>query len=314
MATTQWAASCGARVPEWVDIQVPGQLDREGGINDHGQVCGVGLSIDGAFATVRQPNGGITRLPQPDGDIGTMAYDINNSGQAVGFLDDNTDINNEHTYAVLWDIDGEIVTLGGGDELWSRATDINNVGQAVWTREIFDPVERERSYRWDSLNGSVPLAILDGTNYSVASAINDGGQIVGKSGGHAVLWTSPDTIVDLGTAEGPSGETGLASGINNHGQIVGGLGGRAVLWNSDGSLAADLSSFLTGTGYSAAYAINDNGWIVGVQGDAYSNSHAILWEPVPEPSSILTLVSGMACLAVVLKRRDLAESVNPPAS
>ena len=300
-----WSNSTGM-----IDIQVPGQLSRPGGINDQGQICGVGLSMAGAFATVRQPNGDIIQLPQPAGDIGACAYDINNSGQVVGWLDDNTDINDERFYAVLWQTNGEIVTMGEG-EMWCHANDINNLGKAVWTTEVPDPLHTQQAYRWDSENGSVPLALLDGTSWNAVGAINDSGLMVGRSGYHAVLWTSPDSVIDLG---GTGDSFGGACGINNHGQIVGVLGGRAVLWNADGSLAADLSSFLTGTGYSAAYAINDNGWIVGVQGDAYSNSHAILWEPVPEPSSILTLVNGMACLAVVLKRRDLAESVNPPAS
>lgn len=84
---------------------------------------------------------------------------------------------------------------------------------------------------------------------------------------------------------------------------VGELGGRAVLWNPDGSIAADLGALAGVNAPSAAYGINDSGQIVGAAAyDEYQNMEAVLWEPVPEPSSVLTLVGGMGCLTVALRR------------
>jgi len=293
-----WSQSAGM-----VDIEVKGKLDMPGGINDLGQITGIGVSEAGGTAVIRGSDGSLTKLPQPDGKIGSWGLDINNAGQVVGWLHDSTILEDDHYHAVLWNINGDIITLGGGDEQWSRATDINNAGQVVWTRENM-PNSLEKAYRWDKVNESVPLVLLNGTDYNAASSINDSGWIVGTSGNHAVLWITPETVVDLGTAPYLGDNLGAACGINNYGQIVGSLGGRAVLWNADGSVAADLDSFLGGEYGSGASAINDNGWVVGYRLDEYGNQQAILWEPVPEPSSILTLAGGMLCLAGLLKRRS----------
>ena len=42
-----------------------------------------------------------------------------------------------------------------------------------------------------------------------------------------------------------------------------------------------------------ANGTNDNGWIVGYSTDALGFEHAVLWMPVPEPSSILALLCGI---------------------
>jgi hypothetical protein len=58
------------------------------------------------------------------------------------------------------------------------------------------------------------------------------------------------------------------------------------------SLGAD------GWWYAYAYSINDAGQIVGE-----SDHHATLWEPVPEPSSILALAAGLAGAGGLALRR-----------
>jgi len=280
-----------------VDIQVEGKLDKPGGINDSGQVVGTGIDTTAydETATIRNPDGSLSVLPGPADETYDGGLDINNAGQVVGWSYSGL------YYALLWDTNGDIITLGGGGdpERWCRATDINNAGQVIWTGELSSGPEQ--AYRWDRVNGSVALALLGGTDSNIANAINDSGWIAGKSGNHAVLWNPTGSIVDLGTSSFQWGNA--AYGINNLGQIVGELGGRAVLWNADGSVAADLDSFLGGEYGSGASAINDNGWVVGYRLDEYGNQQAVLWEPVPEPSSILTLAGGMLCLAGLLKRR-----------
>lgn len=108
---------------------------------------------------------------------------------------------------------------------------------------------------------------------SVASGINDFGQVVGDSyiaGNvyHATLWQN-GSISDLGTLGGSSS---AAAGINNSGQVVGysSLSGdaaqHATLWQS--SSITDLGTL--GGNNSAAYAINNAGQIVG------GSSHGVL--------------------------------------
>ena len=272
-----------------VDIRVDGELDRPGGINDLGQMTGVGLGMSGASAYIRQSNGYLSALPKPDGRIDTCGMNINNSGQVVGWLRDLTNSQNSPYYAALWNENGEITTLGGGDDLWSRATDINNNGQVIWTREV--PLIGQQAYIWDRTNGSVPLALLDGTTSNSASSLNDSGIIVGCSGDHAVVWNSNGSVIrDLGL--------GHAFGINESGQIVGTSGDHAVLWNPDGSIAADLGAS------AAAYGINNSGQIVGsAVYDQYGDREAVLWQPVPEPSSLAVLLCGLTGVGTIIRRR-----------
>ncbi len=282
-----------------VNIQVEGKLDRPGGINASGQITGMGISLTGTSAYIREIDGSLLELPKPEGKIDTCGSDINDSRQVVGWLRDMTDDQNVRYYATLWDTNGDITSLGGGDELWSRAVAINSAGQVVWMREMPLLGGVQRAYLWEKTRGSIELALLDGTIWNAASCINDSGIIVGSSGDHAVVWGSDGKIVlDLGI--------GVACGINRNGQIVGAISHRAVLWNPDGSIAADLAMLAGPSIFSAAWDINDSGLVVGAAGyDQYQNMEAVLWEPVPvpEPSSFVALASLMTGFAAVVRRR-----------
>ena len=60
---------------------------------------------------------------------------------------------------------------------------------------------------------------------------------------------------------------------------------------------------LPGGEFSCARSINNNGWIVGESYDASGNDHAVLWEPVPEPGSILALLFGISGMGGIMRRR-----------
>lgn len=128
----------------------------------------------------------------------------------------------------------------------------------------------------------IDLGTLPGDLQSQATAINDSGQIVGRSfeGGltHAFLYSNGQ-MTDLGTL--PGGTYSVANGINASGQIVGSSntpnsGGHAFLYsngqmNDLGTLPGGFSS--SGTG------INDSGQIVGYSDYANSRgyNHAFVY-------------------------------------
>jgi probable HAF family extracellular repeat protein len=119
------------------------------------------------------------------------------------------------------------------------------------------------------------LGTLPGDNMSVATSINNNGQIVGGasnyyypvnaagpviSNGHAFMY-SGGSMTDLGSLGAMQTE---AYGINNNGQIVGGpfntiLSGRAFIY-SNGAMQ-DLGT--PGGSWASAYCINNNGQVTG---------------------------------------------------
>jgi probable HAF family extracellular repeat protein len=130
--------------------------------------------------------------------------------------------------------------------------------------------------------GTLPGAVY---SQSAASAINDGGQIVGYSSSpvdfgndHAVVWKD-GKITDLGAP--PQGAS-YASYINNRGEIVGrsqafDANSRATLWANGATTDLGL---LPGADYSYAYSINDRGQVVGVSGNPFPPAwdRAVIWE------------------------------------
>jgi probable HAF family extracellular repeat protein len=132
------------------------------------------------------------------------------------------------------------------------------------------------------------LTAEPGQDFSVASAINAGGSIVGQSIGtegllHAVRWDQ-GVIRDLGDLGGGSS---AAVGINNRGDVVGsawlpGTFVHAAAWDPAGRIQ-DLG-VLPGGDYSEAIAINNRGWIVGWSNretnpdpEVTTPDHAVLW-------------------------------------
>jgi probable HAF family extracellular repeat protein len=127
----------------------------------------------------------------------------------------------------------------------------------------------------------VDLGTLPGHDRSVAYAINNASQVVGRSCAgettlcHAFLWDA-GVMTDLGTL---GGEYSVAYGINSAGQVVGGS------WDASGSLRAfrwsdgvmiDLGDL--GAGWAQAYDINDAGQVVGTSQPSGSSYHAFLWD------------------------------------
>jgi len=194
------------------------------------------------------------------GDSVGMALGINDSGQAVGTsgLCSNTVLPGfvAGPHAVLWDTDGSVHDLG-------------------------------------SFGGTSNPDVLAVGN--VAFSINNQGQVVGTSAlpgnttHHPFLWTKQTGMHDLGLLDGDVVGAGLA--INNKGEVVGAsisspgaAGGnpRAALWRNGEKI--DLYTVVQAdspfVALLTAFAINDDGQIVGFGVTRSGDVHGFLAVPV----------------------------------
>jgi len=194
---------------------------------------------------------------------------INNAGQIVGG-------------DILWD-HGKLTHLGTLVRTTAAAA-LNNRGQIVGTSGsgmISAMTERNvHAFLWQSgkLTG---LGSSNTVSQYYATGINDGGQIIGTSYRHPLLWENgrktylpklfkdpPYTQIFCGTG-----------GINSRGQSVGYCGTRggdihAVLWQSGNIF--DLGG--AGGHDAKAAAINNQGQAVGYAAMLNSVRHAYLWQ------------------------------------
>ena len=267
------------------------------GINNRGEIVGARRDSSGfSIAVLRDADGLVRDLSNPSDEVDAMALSINDSGKVLGAWGE---------YAVMWNVeDGSRLILGGGDA-YSCISDggINDDNKAVWSQEITvtqngETLRLSRAFIWDIENGARQLPLLVGTNTSHVYDINEQGQAVGYSGGHAILWNPDGTVVDLGL--------GVAYGINNPGVICGQIDSRAVLWDTDFNITR-LPVF-PGSDFSLACGINDLGLIAGgAMLSGYWGPRAVIWEPVPEPSSLFSLASLLLPVALSRRKRKWTE-------
>ncbi len=141
------------------------------GLNNSGQVVGQGdayafLYSDGVMRELGALGGG-----------GSLAADINDHGQVVGYAENAS----RDRHAFLYS-EGAMTDLGALDGRWSEATAINNSGQVVGTvlrpnRRYFHAFVYSEGVMRD-LNDLIPAD--SGWDLAVASDINNVGQIVGS--------------------------------------------------------------------------------------------------------------------------------------
>lgn len=179
------------------------------GINDSGQVVGsssiAGSAIQHAFIT--GANGtGMTDLSTLAGTTNSIAWDINNSGQAVGFsglYDDYSGYYSAQAF-ITGTSDSSVINLG--TPINSRADAINDFGQVVGGLNSFCDYCTHSSFLYsDNIITDLSLlapAIAAGWTELSAVAINNHGQIVGwgflkdsPGGGSRAFLLSPITAV-----------------------------------------------------------------------------------------------------------------------
>jgi probable HAF family extracellular repeat protein len=324
-------------------------------INDSSEVAGF-RSVDGYDHAFVWKNGGLEDMNSLAGGKSSRAYDINKSGQIVGYSlhDAPGYVNRDYSQARLWagntciglniehcgnEIDdcaraindlGDVVGVadtfgwsggtGAGGFIWRNGQitgalgamfapeRINNAG-VVCGETAGDAYNTRTAAIWQAgvttlLPGLLPI---NPNAYTYATDINDLGQVVGYGYVEttALFWEN-NTVSDIGGLADSSDSNAYA--INSSGAIVGmsysSTGARATLWMDGG--AHDLNGLIPDDcGWTLAYAtdINSDGCIVGY-GNYYGQTRAFLLSPVvPEPSSMIALVGGLAGLLGIRRRR-----------
>lgn len=149
------------------------------GINNQGQVVGYSGLIFGVTHAFKWENGNMIDLGTLSGHNGSIAYDINDSGQAVGSSSNSL---TQQTQAVLWS-NGNIIELGNLGGNISAGVDINNKGQVAGFGNTNDNGGLSHAFIWEDgnmadLNSLIPAD--SGWLLQLVSGINDRGQIVGQ--------------------------------------------------------------------------------------------------------------------------------------
>lgn len=257
------------------------------GINDDGLVVG---AVDNV--AVRWSGGPETMetLTPPAGYPACYAHAVSAGGEIAGFgpwlyLD---------TRPICWDAAGQGTVLPVPAGTMGAAFDRNDSQMVGLTMLRAAPVDTSsQATVWQKDGGGTwqvaLLGGLPGMAQSSAQGINGGGAIVGGSGSvywsafRAVLWQDGNKT-DLGTL--PRDPQCEALDINNAGVIVGYSKNsnktRAVVWKNcvitDLNTVTDCTSAKL-TQLRMAYAVNDNGWMVGDALSTDGTRHAFLAKP-----------------------------------
>jgi probable HAF family extracellular repeat protein len=169
---------------EMIDLDPEGELGTLSiatGINDRGQIIGWswGPTCGCGSQAFFWDNGVLTRLTL--GGASSFPFAINQRRQVVGASE--TAAGDFHAF--LW-FKGDIIDLGTLGGSLSEATGINDRGQVIGFSET--ATGDFHAFLWERgvMTDLGPLALV-GSSFRVGD-INNFGQIVGMSGGHAVLW------------------------------------------------------------------------------------------------------------------------------
>jgi probable HAF family extracellular repeat protein len=248
-------------------------------INAAGTVVGSSGSGSVSHAFVWSSGSAIQPLAEPAGSCCSDAQDINTAGLIVGSYRFATNID----HALMW-ISGtpQDIHVGPAGSR-SIAFAVNDAGRVVGTYWA-DAADFGRPFSWTAAGGFILLTPF-GNQLGEALDIDGTGRIVGW-GGPAVSQLQAylldgTTTTPLGTLGGTSS---VALSINGQGEVVGRAdkrrGQTAFAWSAAAGIR-DLG-LPRGSSFGQAWAINNNGWIVGQTTGKRGRGFATLWQ-LPSP-------------------------------
>ena len=213
------------------------------GINDNGQVVGSSRIASGQMRPFLWTPG------QGMQDLGTLggnsadAIAVNNAGQVAGTGNAMPGVESAHAF--LWTPGQGMRDLGTLDGALTVAMELNESG---WVVGRTHPGPETRAFLWTPGEGMRDLGNLGVAFDVVAAAVNDVGQVVGRSRAadfqrHAFLWTAAGGMEDLYPATGLTD----AAAISNRGQVLG--GDRVAMLQFQVPRRPPDGAFVTGTGF-----------------------------------------------------------------
>ena len=164
---------------EMIDLGTLGFNGGAMGINNQGQVVGYSGLVFGITHAFQWENGNMIDLGTLPGDNGSIAYDINDSGQAIGYSSNSL---LRQSRATLWS-NGQVIDLGTLGGNMSAAIAINNKGQVAGFDTVGGNGAPNHAFIWEDGEMADLNSLIDrdsGWFLQQVSGINDSGQIVGQ--------------------------------------------------------------------------------------------------------------------------------------
>ncbi len=196
--------------------------------------------------------------------VGSAVSCINNAGAIVGYADTPEGTN----HAILWE-DGSLEDLSGAVGEPSYALAINDSGLIVGS-SVYSPARQggflyDGQMHWDFPAGLYP------------TDINNSGEVVGQDQGYqtAALWQDGQMVLldGLGGSSSVASAINDCGQIVGGAQVGDGQVFHATVWT--GGVPLDLGTF--GGSYSWARDTNAAGMVVGSSEDTNTESHAFVW-------------------------------------
>jgi len=287
------------------------------GINDSGQVSGY-LHYNGALTYAALWTGTDTTgtpLPQTrsvgtSGTLQSIGRGVNAAGQVAGFLllAGFVDYNGTHNFYHA----GRFTTGLYAEDLGAPG-DYNAFGFGINDSGQIAGYSSNHAVRWTGTTAEYLGTFGSSNNF--AYGINSSGDVAGSaqtangSAQHAVRWTGT-TPEDLGTL---GGTNSFGYGINDSGDVVGmsqitDNATRHAFLYTGGTMydlfnMLPLDSGVTNLDISTAGSINNSGQIAAT-GTINGQQRALRLDPitVPEPTSIMLLLSGASLLGLSRRR------------